>query len=42
MSQRNIHRCYRLYAAGASIGRIARCLNCTVISVAFQLSRGEA
>lgn len=42
MSQRNISRCREMYAAGASIGRIASALNCTVISVAYQLSIGEA
>lgn len=38
MSQRNIRRCRRLWAAGCSIGRIAATLNCSVMSVAYQLS----
>ncbi len=42
MSQRNIKRARRLYAHGASLGRIAKALNCTVLSVAYQLVEGQA
>jgi hypothetical protein len=41
MSQRNIIRARRMWVCGVSIGRIAKCLNCTVVSVAFQLARGD-
>lgn len=40
MSQRNIIRARAMWADGCPIGRIAAALNCTVIAVAFQLSRG--
>lgn len=38
MSQRNRSRCRDMYLAGASLGRIASALNCTVLAVAYQLS----
>lgn len=41
MSQRNINRCRVLWNQGASLGRIASALNCTVISVAYQLTMLE-
>lgn len=40
MSQHNKHMTRIYYAAGASIGRIAKALNVTVRAVAHELSRG--
>lgn len=41
MSQRNIKRAKQLHAHGASLGRIAKALNCTVMAVAYQLSLND-
>lgn len=41
MSQRNIKRARLMWAHGASLGRIACALNCTVIAVAYQLTQAE-
>lgn len=30
----------QMYAEGSGIGRIAHCLNCTILAVAFALHRG--
>lgn len=41
MSPQNIRRARRMYAFGSSIGRIASCLNVSVLAVAYQLSIPE-
>lgn len=42
MSQRNKLRTRRMWAYGASLGRIAKALNLTVIAVAYELTQGNA
>lgn len=42
MSAHNRLQTRILYAAGSSIGRIARALNVTVMAVAYELTRGVA
>lgn len=42
MSTRNKLKCRELYAAGASLGRIASALNCSVLAVAYELTQKDA
>lgn len=42
MSQRNKIRTKRMYSLGASLGRIAKALNVTVMAVAYVLAQGGA
>lgn len=38
MTQRNRTRVAQMHAAGASVGRIAKALNLTVVAVQYELS----